>query len=276
GQLVADSVHCERGSAIALARLVHEKTAGNPFFAIQFLTNLAEQNLLAFDTRRAAWTWDVERIRGKDITENVVDLMVAKLKRIPAAPRHALEQFACLGNAADTATLDLVLGGAERDTHLFEAARAGFIQRMDGTYRFVHDRLREASYASIPEEERPAAHVRIGRLLAAGLPRDGMGERVFEATNQLNAGVALITDPAEREQLCALNIRAGRRARRAGAYASALSYFVRATGLLTADAWSERYDQTYALHLYRTQCEYLIGNFGRADDLFASLLANAR
>jgi predicted ATPase/signal transduction histidine kinase len=275
GALIANSVHCERGSAAPLARLVHEKTAGNPFFTIQFLTTLAEQHLLAFDARRGAWTWDVERIRGKDITENVVVLMVAKLRRLPAATQDALKQFACLGNAADAATLDIVLGRPESGADLFEAARAGFIQRMDGTYRFAHDRIREASYALIPEEQRAAAHLRIGRLLAATLPRDGVSERLFEVANHLNAGVALITDPGEKEELCRLNIRAGRQARSAGAYASALSHFVRATDLLPADPWSERYEQTFGLTLHRTQCEYLIGDFRRADELFALLLANA-
>jgi PAS domain S-box-containing protein len=276
GQLIVDSVHCEKGRAAPLARLVHEKTAGNPFFAIQFLTTLAEQHLLSFDPGREAWTWDVERIRAQNITENVADLMVAKLKRLPAVSQDALKQFACLGNAADAVTLDVVLGGAATDMDLFAAARAGFVQRTDGIYRFVHDRIREASYALMPEQERAATHLRIGRLLAAGLPPEGMSDLVFEATNQLNAGCALITDPEEKKLLCGLNIRAGRRARRAGAYASALSYFVRASDLLPADAWSERYDDIFALCFYRTQCEYLIGNFRRADELFASVLTNAR
>jgi predicted ATPase len=35
GQLIADSLHCEPDRAAPLAQLVHEKTAGNPFFAIQ-------------------------------------------------------------------------------------------------------------------------------------------------------------------------------------------------------------------------------------------------
>jgi PAS domain S-box-containing protein len=275
-QLIADGVHCEPSRAAPLAQLVHEKTAGNPFFAIQFLTTLAEQHLLVFDASRGAWTWDVERIRRKDITDNVVDLMVEKLKRLPATTQAALKQFACLGNVADAATLRVVLGRADSDTDLSAAVRAEFIQRMGETYRFVHDRIREASYALIPEEQRAATHLRVGRLLAAGLPAEGMSEPVFEVTNQLNAGSALITDPQEKQQLCQLNIRAGRQAKRAGAYASALSYFVRATALLPADAWSEHYEQTFGLYLYRSQCEYLIGNFDHVDELFALLLANAR
>jgi PAS domain S-box-containing protein len=276
GELIANAVHCEPRSASPLARLVHEKTAGSPFFAIQFLTTLAEQHLLAFDPQRRAWTWDVERIRAKDITDNVVDLMVAKLKRLPAATQDALKQFACLGNAAEVVTLDIVLGSLGSEGDLFAAARAGFVQRMDGAYRFVHDRIREASYASMPEEQRAAAHLRIGRLLAAGLAGNGSSEYLFEVTNQLNAGSALITDPEEKELLCDLNIRAGRQVRRAGAYASALSYFVRATNLLPVDAWSKRYDETFGLHFYRTQCEYLTGNFHHADELLALVLANAR
>ena len=45
GQLMADALHCAPEPASDLAQLVHEKTAGNPFFAIQFLTALAEERL---------------------------------------------------------------------------------------------------------------------------------------------------------------------------------------------------------------------------------------
>jgi serine/threonine protein kinase len=46
GRLVADTLGCEPDSAAALAQLVHEKTGGNPFFAIQFFAALAEEGLL--------------------------------------------------------------------------------------------------------------------------------------------------------------------------------------------------------------------------------------
>ena len=55
-RLVADALHCEPDSAGPLALLVHEKTGGNPFFAIQFLTALAEEGLLRFDRDAAART----------------------------------------------------------------------------------------------------------------------------------------------------------------------------------------------------------------------------
>src|SRR5712664_1560763 len=65
GQLVADVLRGEADSALSLAQLVHEKTDGNPFFAIQFLTALAEEGLLRFDPEAAAWIWDLVHIRAK-------------------------------------------------------------------------------------------------------------------------------------------------------------------------------------------------------------------
>ena len=87
-----------RERAAPLTQLVHEKTAGNPFFVIQFLYALAEEQLLAFDHDAARWTWDLERIRAKGYTDNVVDLMVGKLTRLPANTQKALQLLACLGN----------------------------------------------------------------------------------------------------------------------------------------------------------------------------------
>ena len=98
-----------RPHAAPLAQLVHEKTAGNPFFAIQFLHSLAEEGLLAFDHDAARWSWDLDRIHAKGYTDNVVDLMVGKLTRLPVETQQALQQLACLGNVAAIATLSIVL-----------------------------------------------------------------------------------------------------------------------------------------------------------------------
>ena len=166
-EFVADTLQCERARGEPLARLVYDKTLGNPFFAIQFLTALAEEGLLAFDADAHAWTWDLARIRAKGYTDNVVDLMVGKLKRLSDQTQERFKQLACLGNAAEIATLTLVHEVSEEEIHaeLWEAVRTGLIFRQDGGYAFLHDRVQEAAYGLIPEGERPAIHLRIGRLL---------------------------------------------------------------------------------------------------------------
>jgi hypothetical protein len=101
--LLADSLNCERNRAVPLAELVHEKTGGNPFFVVQFLTALVEEELLTFDHTAGCWTWDLARIHAKGYTDNVVDLMVRKLSRLPVNTQQALQQLACLGGSAEAA-----------------------------------------------------------------------------------------------------------------------------------------------------------------------------
>src|SRR4029077_18441068 len=120
---------------------------------------------------------------------------------------------------------------------LSEAVRQELIDRLDGAYRFVHDRIRDAAYSLIPEPSRADAHLRIGRLLAAHTPPEKREELIFEIANQLNRGVALITSRDEREELAELDLIAGTRARNATAYASALTYLAAGRALLPGDRW---------------------------------------
>ncbi|HEY2401667.1 MAG TPA: AAA family ATPase, partial [Steroidobacteraceae bacterium] len=186
-RFVADTLHCELERAAPLALLVYDKTLGNPFFAIQFLTALAEEGLLTFDAYAAAWTWDLPRIRAKGYTDNVVDLMVGKLKRLPEATQERFKQLACLGNAAEIAALTLVHGLSEEQLHaeFRDAVRTGLILRHNSGYAFLHDRVQEAAYGLILEAERPAIHLRIGRLLSGQTPAEALEDNIFEIVNQL-------------------------------------------------------------------------------------------
>ena len=208
--------------------MVHEKTDGNPFFVIQFLYALAEEGLLTFDLGAGRWTWDLDRIHAKGYTDNVVDLMVGKLSGLPLDTQQALQQLACLGNLAGIATLSIVLGAREAQIQaaLWEAVRQELVVRLEGAYKFVHDRVQEAAYSLIPEELRAEAHLRMGRLLAAHTPPEKRDEAIFEIVNQLNRGTALITSRDECEQLAELNLIAAKRAKASTAYASALKYLV--------------------------------------------------
>jgi PAS domain S-box-containing protein len=277
GRLVVDSLHCHRDSAHPLAQLVHEKTGGNPFFVIQFLTGLAEEGLLAFDADAAVWISDLARIRAKGYTDNVVDFMVAKLKRLSNTTQQALKQLACLGNVAGIATLTLVRGVSEEEIHtaLWEAASTGLILRLDRSYAFLHDRVQEAAYALIPEDERVAAHLQIGRVLASQAPSEELEEKIFEIVNQLDRGATLIHSREERDRVAALNLIAGKRAKTSTAYASALSYLAAGRALLTEDSWEQQYELTFSIEYHQAECELLTADLAAAEERLIMLSRRA-
>ena len=275
--LVADTLHCDLQRATSLAQLLHGKTAGNPFFVIQFIQSLVEEGLVGFEHGDARWRWDLDAIHAKGYTDNVVDLMVNKLSRLPAATRTALQQLACIGNGAESAVLAAVLETSEEEmeARLWDVLHLELIVRSEGSYRFAHDRVQEAAYSLISEDARAEAHLRVGRLLHAHTLPEKREEAIFEIVNQLNRGAELIAAEDERWQLAELNLIAGKRAKASTAYVSALKYFIAGEAPLTDEVWECRRDLVFQLELNRSECEFLTGEPAAAAERVESLRSRA-
>ncbi len=277
-QLIADSLHCEPERAEPLARLVHGKTGGNPFFVIQFLSALAQEGLVAFDHGDGQWAWDLNRIQAKGYTDNVADLMAGKLDRLPLKTRNALQQLACLGHVAQTSTLALVLGIPVEQTHAFlqEAVQQELVQRLDGSYRFIHDRIHEAAYSLIPGADKKKAHLEIGKLLIEHAGESDWEEQLFVITNHLNIGAELLAAPDERRKVAQLNLRAGQKARASAAFPAAAKYFDAGVAMLGEESWGTDYSLALELHTLAAEASGLTGEFERADRLFSAVIGHAR
>ncbi|HUC17571.1 MAG TPA: AAA family ATPase [Acetobacteraceae bacterium] len=276
-RLIADALGCARDRADPLARLVHEKTGGNPFFSIQFISALAQEGLLHFDRDAVRWSWEFDRLHARGFTDNVVDLMVGKLARLPIQTQAALQRLACFGDIADIAILSIVLGKSYEDVRsdLWEAVRLELVEPLEGSYRFAHDRVREAAYLPIPECQRAEMHLHIGRLLLARIPAEQREDHIFEIVSQLNRGAALITSRDEREELAELNLLAGQRAKATSAYASALTYLTVGESLLSEDSWERRHGLLFSLEWCRAECEFLTGEMAAASERLTMLSSRA-
>ncbi|HEX3106741.1 MAG TPA: sigma 54-interacting transcriptional regulator [Terriglobales bacterium] len=277
-QLLMDSLHCEPVRAAPLAKLTHEKTTGNPFFAIQFISALADEALLSFDYGEGRWVWDLNGIHAKGYTDNVVQLMVGKLNRLPLDTQKALQEFACMGNSAEFEMLRMVYQESVEDMHddLWEAVRSGLIFRGEDSYRFLHDRVQEAAYSLIPKELRAETHLRIGMLLAAHTPPAKREEAIFEIVNQLNRGSHLIHSVDERERVADLNLIAAKRAKSATAYDAALKFLRAASTLLTEETWERKYELMFSLEYLMAECELLTAEKIAAENRMTRLAERAR
>ena len=275
--LVAEMVRADPEHALPLGAVVNEKTGGNPFFVIQFLTALHREGLLRLDGASGTWRWDIEGIRQKGYTDNVADLMARGLNVLPAGTRDALGIAACIGARGKFSLLALAHGKSQEETlrDLSPAIQEGFVLPAGDSYAFAHDRVQQAARLLIPGDRRPEVHLRIGQLLFAHTPPEELGERIFDVVTQLNLGAELLAE-RDRPWLAELDLRAARKAKAAAAYPAAVGQLSTGVALLGGDAWAQQPDLAFGLHLELAECQLLCGAFVEVERLVPVLLQRAR
>ncbi len=291
-QLLGDTFARPPAEVGELARLVCAKTRGNPFFLIEFLQELDQRGLVRFDAGAGRWRWEIDRIRAADITDNVIDLMAAKVRELPPPTLRALEVAACIGATFDIRALARVLERDRREAaqRLAPALDAGLLVPLDDSYkyvealeggfnpryRFLHDRVQQATHDLLSAEARARLHLEIGRHLLASGAADDLGDELIEVVNHLDLGAELMLDPAERLSVARLNLAAARRAKASLAFEPARRYARAGLELLPQRAWRLHYPLALALHTELAEVSYLAADFEGMERLAVVVLRHAR
>ncbi|MHC5764763.1 MAG: trifunctional serine/threonine-protein kinase/ATP-binding protein/sensor histidine kinase [Nostoc sp.] len=298
-QLVSDTLGCKEELALPISQLVLKKTHGNPFFATQFIKALHQDGLIIFNFAEGCWQCDIAKINQQSLTDNVLEFMAFQLRRLPELTQQALKLAACIGNQFDLATLAIVSEQVETETAacLWNGLQEGLIlpqsevykfyvgqeqqiftqQTSQNTgYKFLHDRVQQAAYSLIPDDQKQATHYKIGMLLLRNSSDLEREERLFEIVTHLNAGSSLITEPSERQELAQLNLSAGRRAKSATAYTVAVEYLSTGISLLSHSCWESHYDLTLALYIEVTEATYLNADFEQMEQWVTIVLQHAK
>jgi len=298
-QLLCETLRTSPGAVAPLASVLLQKTAGNPLFLNQFLETLGETGDLFYDHDAGNWSWDNAAIRSMESTSNVVDLMVSKLQRLSDEALEALKLAACLGSVVDLGTLAAITERTplESARSLREALLAGVVVPMmhvstpdtdTGTvtislgsaedltrFRFLHDRVQHAAASLIPEEERPAIHLKIGRLIRDTRAATEHDEHLFDVVNHLSAAADLLP-PEERKDLATRCLLAGRRAKGATAFTAARDYLATGVELAGPEGWEEDHELTVQLHIGLAECNYITGDTEAAEEQFSQLQERVR
>jgi predicted ATPase/signal transduction histidine kinase len=296
-QLVADTLNCSLTIALPLTQLIYHKTKGNPFFSTQFLKALYEDGLIQFDLDQRNWQCDIATIKVLALTNDVVEFMALQLQKLPIVTQNVLKLAACIGNQFDLKTLAIVSQKPEVETaaHLWKALQGGFILPQNEiykfyieretaeleqnseivTYKFLHDRVQQAAYSLIPNDQKQNTHYHIGQLLLEQIPLESKEDRIFELVNQLNYGMAVLSQQTEKDQLAQLNFIACRKARAATAYQVARTYSIIGLSLLGEQGWQQKYEMTLALHELAAEIASLCGDFAQMEQLINTVIEQA-
>jgi PAS domain S-box-containing protein len=294
GQLVGDTLHVPVEDVVTVSALVHRKTDGNPFFVKQLLQLMARDGIIHFNEEHGRWEVDLESAERIEAADNVLTLMSSRIGRLDWGAQQTLQFAACIGARFDLQTLAIVSDRppAEVAPMVDAAVEAGLLLPPDRSYgfapdlaggvaparlvfQFLHDRVQQAAYAMVPEDQRRQLHLAIGRRLWHEWKAHAEAEGLFEVVNHLNYARDLVTAPDEQRGLAELNLAAGRRARASAAYPSALGYFTAGAALIQAQR-TEQHALAFALLIERGEAEYLTGRLQDAESTLLSLLEQCR
>ena len=277
-ELVADVLHAPPARTIPMAHLLYSKTGGNPFFLLQTLRELAEQKAIAFDIEQRRWLWEMTALESRQITDNVVTLMLGKIRQLPPETQQTLPLAACLGFRFGLGNLAVI--GKQPDEKVLEllypALREELLVPAGNDYQFAHDRIQQAAYELIPEAERKRVHLEIGCMLRQCLADEDYGNQLFTVVDHLNNGLDLLTTTDERLGLARLNLRAGLKAKASAAFSAAARYCETGVTLLQGACWESDYELALELHTLAAEMVAVAGNFERTDQLFAAIVQHAR
>jgi predicted ATPase/two-component sensor histidine kinase len=300
--LLTDTLNRSVEEVAPLADLVLVKTHGNPFFINEFLRALDVEQLLTFDYQNNQWKWAIAEIQRRNITDNVVELLVIKIQRLQQNNQDGLRYAASIGNQFDLQTLTFVLQSAgvlqEADAVqvialLKEAVNMGLIIPLNDSYKrielgipksgdalrmeykFAHDRIQQAAYSLNSMAERPVIHWQIGQKILQHTPPEQREQHIFDIVNQLNIGVELIPS-AEQQELVRLNLIAAQKAKTSAAFSATMQYLKTALALLPQDSWHTEYYLTLALYTLAAEAAYLNGDLEQTEQFAATVLKHAR
>ncbi|AOX01978.1 hypothetical protein BJP34_23375 [Moorena producens PAL-8-15-08-1] len=314
--LIADTLTCGIELAEPLTELVAQKTKGNPFFATQFLKSLHHDRLITFNFEQGYWQCDISEIRCLALTDDVVEFMALQLQKLPKETQDVLKLAACIGHQFDLDTLAIIhdKSPTETGTYLWKSLQEGLVlptteiykffsvnnnslssteeklsqsainicatptlrEQQSPTYKFLHDRVQQAAYFLIPEDQKQLTHLSIGQLLLKNIPIAEREEKIFDIVNQLNYGVELITDKTQRDELAQLNRIAGEKAKAATAYGAAFNYLKVGLELLGENSWQRQYDLSLALYQAAAEAAYLNTDFEQMEQLVMVVLAQGK
>ncbi len=304
-QLVADTLICDLSLAQPLTELVYQKAKGNPFFSTQFLKSLYEDGLIIFDPpvsplskggSKGGWQCDIDRVTFAGASD-VVEFMAAQLQKLPRETQDVLKLAACIGAQFDLDTLAIVNEELPEATAsaLWKALQEGLILPItegynfiqidaqsptnyvtNPIYKFLHDRVQQAAYSLIPNNQRQATHLKIGQLLLQNSSEIERDEKLFDIVGHLNQGIELINHLSEREALAQLNLEAGGKAKSSTAYTAANIYVQTGIALLRANGWQSQYELTLNLYVAAAETAYLNADFEGMEQMAAQVLQKAQ
>ncbi len=280
-ELVADTLKRNYKDTKTLTNYIYQKTKGNPFFTNQLLKSMYDVGAFEFNDENLRWEWDLKKIEQTQVSDNVIEFLIQNLYSMPDEVLNIVKLASCIGNCFDLRTLLTINESLENEsTSLWIAIKRELIVPLDNNYRllsnikkdtylqsnmeigfkFSHDRIQQAAYSLISEEDKKLIHYKIGKTLLNSYRSNAPDSNIFELVNHLNIARDIIKNKEEKIELAELNEKAGKKAKSNSAYDIAINYFNIGRNLLLEDGRCELQGKLFEISYENAESNFLAGN----------------
>lgn len=261
-------------STLHLAEIVHEKTKGNPFFVMQYMSLLERHELLCYSMKEYCWCWDEQEIQNQtDFTDNVAAVVLDHIQAMDEDTQRILQHASHLGSTfplhdlaflvrglevvKDVLPLDqkVIIDGVEQqydniEAILQKAVAANLIDDQGGKrFKFSHDSVQKLFLESASIDSKLL--YRIGSIIRCMHKSEhGKDWMRFAAVQVLNDVMVCVTDAASRHILVHMNLRAAHHAISTAAFFPASNYLFYAVKCanLFCNPWQGHYELMILLY----------------------------
>ncbi|KAL3809613.1 hypothetical protein ACHAXA_011792 [Cyclostephanos tholiformis] len=231
-----------------LSDIVFQKTKGNPFFVLEFLRSLVDRGLLKHSNSTRTWVWDDDNVSSTDITGSVLHFLSFKLRRLSTKIQSALKVAACFGVKISAPVVSVL--GTDPDhsdihNNLEQVVKEGLMIRIGTSeFKFVHDKIQEAAYSLIPEDDKSQYHYSLGLSLYFMTKGEVLDDILFSIADQIKHGMSYLADENPELQIDIAKIYelASIKAVACSDFVSSCSYLSYALSILPTDHWKSHFN----------------------------------
>jgi len=291
-ELVNETFGVSDIQAEPLAQLLRKRTSGNPFFTVQLLQRIADDALCTSHLSEASGEFNMDRIHQIAVTDDIVELMKERLASMSKDAQEILGLAACLGATFDVGDLTIFthLEPNSLSQCIESGLREGLIlpvsmrateshqnvtdEGADRQFRFLHDRVQQAAYESLDQDNRYSLHFRIANEWWKRVGQSEQDDRIFELASHLNRACTsqeyLDLQLIWAKRRAEINLEAGHRAMGGGALDSATQFYNEGISTLQSSTCSTSRSIRFELYLSAAESTAGQGLLDEADALLGT------
>ena len=257
-QFLGDALGVPPIESLSLATFIYKKTKGNPLFVKQLVNDLIAKEMITYNHLQRKWTWDDSIFNGRNIAEDVKDLLVQKIKSFDKFTKQALVIACCLGGKFSLSSLRLII---KDEKGVDDALAKGMIIQCTGSDMgcFAHDQVKDAAKSFLPEDPKKV-YLHVARKLRMYSSAGDLKENIDTVANLFDRAKDII-DKEERLDVANLFLLAGEKAMTSCATDVAFDYFKSSVQLLEENDWKTNYELAFNVYCNAAKSAYCLTNY---------------